>query len=451
MGGSGVIDTFLGTFTRYIDSGFGLLGGEVAFIATTLIVIDVTLAALVWSWGADDDIIARLVKKTLFVGAFAYLTSNWNNLAKIVFDSFAGLGLKASGTGFSTTDLMRPGKVAQTGLDAARPLLESISDLMGWVAFFENFIQIACLLFAWALVILAFFILAIQLFVTLIEFKLATLAGFVLIPFGLWGKSAFMAEKVLGNVMSSGIKVLVLAVIIGIGSTLFSQFTQGFGGQTPSIDDAMAVVLAALSLLGLGIFGPGIANGLVSGGPQLGAGAAVGTGLAAGGMVLAGAGAAGLAAKGGAAALSTGAAAARGGATTAGAASAAFSLGSLGQSGAAGAASGMGSIGRAAGSAAISPLRRAAASVKASFSDGVKSGFGVTGGSSTMGAVGGSSDAAADAASAIHTAKDQPDWAKRMQRSQRLSHGVQTTTHAVRSGDGHGSGSSVNLSESDRS
>ena len=49
----------------------------------------------------------------------------------------------------------------------------------------------------------------------------------------------------------------------------------------------MAIVLAALSLLGLGIFGPGIANGLVSGGPQLGAGAAVGTGLAAGGAVVA--------------------------------------------------------------------------------------------------------------------------------------------------------------------
>ena len=60
--------------------GFGLLGGEVAFIATTLIVIDVTLAALFWSWGADDDIIARLVK-TLFVGVFAYIIGNWNSLA----------------------------------------------------------------------------------------------------------------------------------------------------------------------------------------------------------------------------------------------------------------------------------------------------------------------------------------------------------------------------------
>ncbi|WP_319797783.1 P-type conjugative transfer protein TrbL [Nitrobacter sp.] len=438
MGGAGVIDNFLGTFTRYIDSGFGLLGGEVAFIATTLIVIDVTLAALFWSWSADDDIFARLVKKTLFVGVFAYLISNWNSLAKIVFDSFAGLGLKASGTGFSATDLMRPGKVAQTGLDAARPLLDSISDLMGWVAFFENFIQIACLLFAWALVILAFFILAIQLFVTLIEFKLSTLAGFVLIPFGLFGKTAFMAERVLGNVISSGIKVLVLAVIVGIGSTLFSQFTQGFGGQTPSIDDAMAIVLAALSLVGLGIFGPGIASGLVSGGPQLGAGAAVGTGLAVGGAALAAGGAVGLAAKGGAAAV-------RGGATTAGAASAAYSLGSFGHSGAAGVASGLGGVARAAGSAATSPLRRATASVKSSFSDGVKAGFGATGGTSTAGTVGGAANAASS-----QTAGARPGWAQRMRQGGHTAHAVQTAAHAVRSGDGHASSSSVNLSESDR-
>ena len=453
MGGTGVIDNFLGVFTSYIDSGFGLLGGEVAFIATTLIVIDVTLAALFWSWGADDDIIARLVKKTLFVGVFAYLIGNWNNLAQIIFDSFAGLGLKGSGTSFSAADLLRPGKVAQTGLDAGRPLLESISDMMGYWSFFENFIQIACLMFAWALVLLAFFILAVQLFVTLIEFKLTTLAGFVLIPFGLFGKTAFMAERVLGNVVSSGIKVLVLAVIIGIGSTLFSQFTAGFGGVTPTIDDAMAIVLAALSLLGLGIFGPGIASGLVSGGPQLGAGAAVGTGLAAGGMMLAGGAAAGMAAKGGAAALSGGAAAVRGGAAAAGAASAAYSIGSLGQSGAAGVASGLGGVARAAGSAAASPLKRtaskAAESAKSSFSDGARAGLGVTGGSSSQGTIGGASVAGAAPASA--PAGGPPAWAQQMHRRQALNHGTTMAAHAVRSGDSHGGGSSVNISESDRS
>jgi type IV secretion system protein TrbL len=446
MGSTGVIDQFLEVFTRYIDSGFGLLGSEVAFIATVLIVIDVTLAALFWSWRADDDIIARLVRKTLFVGVFAYLIGNWNTLARIVFESFAGLGLKASGTGFSAADLMRPGKVAQTGLDAGRPLLESISGLMGWVSFFENFIQIACLLFAWALVLLAFFILAIQLFVTLIEFKLTTLAGFVLIPFGLFGKSAFIAERVLGNVVSSGIKVLVLAVIIGIGSTLFGQFTAGFGGQNPTIDQAMAIVLAALSLLGLGIFGPGIANGLVSGGPQLGAGAAVGTGFAVGGAAVAAGAAAGLAASGGAAALSGTAAAARGGAALAGGAGAAFSAGAAGHSGTAAVASGLGGVGRAAGGVAVSPLRRAAArasdSLKTSFSAGAES---------VSGTGQPSAPAGASAAAAPPPAADGPPaWARRMKRSQAMSHGMTAAAHAVRSGDSHGGGSSINLSQGDR-
>src|ERR1700716_3521640 len=251
MGGTGVIDRFLAVFTQYIDSGFGLLQPEEAFVATTLIVIDITLAALFWSWSGDDDIIARLVKKTLFVGVFAYLIGNWNNLARIIFESFSGLGLKAAGSSLSAADFLRPGRVAQVGLDAGRPLLDSISGLMGYISFFENFIQIMVLLFAWVMVLSAFFILAIQLFVTLIEFKLTTLAGFALIPFGLFGKTAFAAERVLGNVISSGVKVLVLAVIVGIGSTLFSQFTAGFGGNQPTIEDAMSMVLAALSLLAL--------------------------------------------------------------------------------------------------------------------------------------------------------------------------------------------------------
>src|SRR5206468_10055221 len=74
MGGTGIIDQFLETFTRYIDSGFGLLGSDVGYLATTLAAVDVTLAGLFWAWGADEDILARLVRKTLFVGVFAFIT-----------------------------------------------------------------------------------------------------------------------------------------------------------------------------------------------------------------------------------------------------------------------------------------------------------------------------------------------------------------------------------------
>jgi len=285
---TGVIDRFTEVFTRYIDSGFGLLGGEVAFLASTLIVLDVTIAGLFWAWGADEDVLAHLIKKTLYVGFFAFLIGNFNGLAKIVFNSFSGLGLKVAGSGLTADQFLQPGRLAQVGIDAGRPILQAASGLLGYVSFFQNFVQIFVLLVAWFIVLVAFFILAIQLFVTLIEFKLTTLAGFVLVPFGLFGRTAFLAERVLGNVVASGVKVLVLAVIVGIGTTLFSEFTQGFGGNQPSLDDVLALVLAALALLGLGIFGPSIAAGLAAGAPQLGAGAAVGTAFAAGGLGVAG-------------------------------------------------------------------------------------------------------------------------------------------------------------------
>ncbi|GFE97591.1 hypothetical protein DmGdi_26640 [Gluconobacter sp. Gdi] len=60
----GVIDTFLNTFTTTIDSGFGLLKGNVVSLAGSLSVLDIALAGLFWAWAADEDIIQRLVKKT---------------------------------------------------------------------------------------------------------------------------------------------------------------------------------------------------------------------------------------------------------------------------------------------------------------------------------------------------------------------------------------------------
>jgi type IV secretion system protein TrbL len=417
MGGTGVIDRFLSIFTQYIDSGFGLIQGEVRWLAAVLIAIDITLAGLFWAFSSSEEVLGRLIKKTLYIGAFAFIIGNYSNLAEIIFNSFSGLGLQAGGNTISASQLLQPGRLAQVGVDAGKPILDSISGLMGFVSFFDNFIQIIILLVAWLIVVVSFFIIAIQLFVGLIEFKLSTLAGFVLVPFGLFGRTAFLAEKVLGNVFSSGVKVLVLAVIVGIGSTIFGQFTGGFNNP-PTIDDALTLILASLALLGLSIFGAGIANGLVAGGPQLGAGAAVGTGMAVAGVGVAGASVAAAGAGGVGGAIGG---AVRAGAGVAGSATAAFRTG------------GVGGIASAAGTAATSPLRRAAASVRESFNAGGRAAM--RGSASTEGATG----------------RDQPSTppalANRMRRRQAASRAASAAGHALRAGDRPIGGSSVDLSE----
>jgi len=277
MSDLGIIDRFLAVFIAYIESGFGLLDGEVAYLTASLIIIDITLAGLFWALGQDSDIIAQLIRKTLYVGFFALLLNNWSLLTTIVFESFAGLGLQASASGLDADDLFRPGFVAWTGFQAALPLLEQAGSLIGFTSFFDNIVTVLVLLLAWFVVVLGFFLLAVQLFITVLEFKLTSLAGFVLVPFALWGRTAFLAERVLGNVIGAGVKMMVLAVILGIGTTLFGDFSTALSAGEADLVQAMSLMLGALALFGLGIFGPAVAAGLTAGAPQLGAGAALGS------------------------------------------------------------------------------------------------------------------------------------------------------------------------------
>lgn len=437
-----VIDQFLATFVSYIDSGFGLLEPDVAFLTTVLIGIDITLAGLAWAMAEDKSVIPAMIKKILYVGAFALILNNFSGLAGIIFESFAGLGLKATGAAITAADLMRPGFVAATGYQAAAPLLAEVSDLLGPIAFFENFATIAVLMIAWLIVLLAFFILAIQLFMTVLEFKLTTLAGFILVPFALWNKTSFLAERVLGNVIASGIKLMVLAVIVGIGSTLFGAFTASFAGEDITLAEAASTVLGALAIFMLGIFGPGVAAGLVSGAPQLGAGAVAGSAV---GLALGGA-ATGALALGGLRMAGAGmGTAARAAAGTAGAVGTAYSLGqsTSGAAGGAGVAAGIAGVARMGGGVMAQGMRqladKATGGARAAYRAGAHKAFTATGG--TLPA------AAEQSSPAAYTA---PDWAQKLQSRQRLREVATMSAHVLRDGDRPVAGESPKLREEER-
>ncbi|GAB4089967.1 P-type conjugative transfer protein TrbL [Hydrogenophaga soli] len=453
-----VIDRFLNVFSTYIDSGFGLLHGEVAFLTATLVAIDMTLAGLYWALGhatgQGEDVMAKLLRKVLYVGAFAYIIGNFNWLASIVFRSFAGLGLTASGSTLTMATFLQPGRLAKTGIDAAAPILQQISEMAGFPEVFINIAPIVVMFLAWLIVIISFFVLAVQLFVTLIEFKLTTLAGFVLVPFALWNKTAFLAEKVLGNVVSSGIKVLVLAVIVGIGTGLFAEFQ--VTPSEPSVDHALVVMLASLAMLALGIFGPGIATGLVSGAPQLGAGAMAGAAMGAAGTAVAlGAAATGLGSAVAAGARMAPAAAkmagdgARAAASTASSARSAYRAGSAAAGGGfKGAAAGVGNVAKtgaqAVGQKAAAGMRslkeRAASAFRSDEAEPASGGTAASGQSTASEANSSASDPQQQA---------QPAWAKRLHRRQQLSHAATTAAHTLRGGDGGGSSSGPSLHSSD--
>lgn len=442
MNDLGIIDRFMDTFIRYIDSGFGILGGDVAHLTAFLIGIDITLAGLVWALDSNGSVMSKLIKKILYVGTFAFILNNFSMLADAIFGSFAGLGLNVTNNAITAGDLLRPGRLAGIGFDSAWPLIDHATEMVSFTNIASTLGPAIILIISWIIVVAAFFILAVQLFITVLEFKITTLAGFILIPFALWNKSSFLAERVLGNVISSGIKVMVLAVIVGIGSTFFGDFTNAFNGQEITLSQASSIVLAAVTLFGLGIFGPGIAAGLVSGAPQLGAGAAIGTagGIAAGGMLLgAGAAATGRAVGNGAVgAVKAGTALASGTST-------AYRLGqvSSGTTGMAGVASGIAGVAKAGAGAVAQKAGNAAKSVASSLAgnarNGTRAAWTATGGTPP-----------ANAATANPHASNQnspPAWAQTLRSEQRNRARAHMAAQAVKEGDKGGGAANPSLSE----
>ncbi|AOH84290.1 conjugal transfer protein TrbL [Sphingomonas panacis] len=427
-----IIDRFLATFITYIDAGFGLLGGDVRFLTVTLIGIDITLAGLFWALGGDDNVMGRFIKKILYVGAFAFILNSFSTLSGIIFRSFTQAGLTAGGGTLTAADLLKPGRLAGTGFSAAWPLLQQVSQLMGFTTFFDNFLTIAVLLFAWAVVIITFFILAVQMFVTIVEFKLTSLAGFILVPFSLWNRTSFLAERVLGNVVSSGIKVMVLAVIVGIGSNFFTEFTAALQGQEPDIGQAMSLMLASLTIFGLGIFGPSIASGLVAGAPQLGAGAALGTTAGAAGItMLAGGAVAGGASALGGAVLG----AVRAGTSMGSAASTAYNLGKEAAP-APTMTAGLGGVARAAGNAA---RERASSAL----------GLGEAASQGRTAAWNAFHRTSSGDPAQSHGSDGVPAWARAMRGQQTARHHRQIAMHAIQQGDRGGASATPDIKERD--
>ena len=91
------LDEFIRRFTTQIDTGFGVISGEVQTVLGTLVVISIALTAILWAIDETQNVLASLVRKVLLVGFFAWLVGSWHTLSLTVVNGFGQLGLRAAG------------------------------------------------------------------------------------------------------------------------------------------------------------------------------------------------------------------------------------------------------------------------------------------------------------------------------------------------------------------
>ena len=263
-----IINLILNQYLQTINSAFGLIQGHVVWLLNFLIIMNIVLSAMLWAL-SEDQIMVKLARKIVYIGFFVWLVQNWQSLTDTIAQSFMYLGFETGGIGFPQVYLLNPGNIAYRGFTASSPIMTEIGNLCGPIGFFKNFPQIALLTLAVLAILAAFFIVAIQAVVTILSFKLGSLAAFVLIPFGVFSKTAFIAERPLGWVVSSGVRLMVLTLVAGIGDLAFGHLQ--LNSQSITIRSALDIALGAIVLMVLAITATRLAGDLVSGGPSLGA------------------------------------------------------------------------------------------------------------------------------------------------------------------------------------
>lgn len=271
-------------FSDAVTSGFNALSGPVNGVFGLMIALVVALTGIRWALSPDRELMATAFGKVLLIGAFAYLINDWQALSETLYAGFIELGLLAGGSSLDRADFLNPGAVLNEGWGIVKALGETPAPVENPLDVAGNLVDALILGLAMIGIMLAFAVLALQIIVALLEFKIVTLGGFVLLPFGVWSKSAFLAERPLGYVVSAGLKILALAMVVSGARTIFDQLQPS---ANPDLYEALAILVASLLLAMLAIFIPNLAGALVTGGPALGAGAALAGGMAVGGSGLA--------------------------------------------------------------------------------------------------------------------------------------------------------------------
>jgi type IV secretion system protein TrbL len=275
-------NTLTATLTNFIGAfqgGYTRLQPMINGLLAALAGIDIVLVGFWWALGGGERL-TEVMKKVLFLGFWLWFTRSFQNNAKMFVDSLISAGLTAGGQAGGNNLLLDPSKIAAYGLTTT----EALSKAMGGISIThpaDALVYGIC----YVVIMAAFLIMAIQVFLAVLEYYLITAVAGVLVPWGLLPHTKFLAEKAIGAVVSAGIKLMVLAFIIAVASPVLSSMR--FTSEEIKLNELWSAVLTSSAIAFLAWHAPSLAAGLLAGSPSLGAGA-IAQNVSSGAMIVAG-------------------------------------------------------------------------------------------------------------------------------------------------------------------
>jgi type IV secretion system protein TrbL len=256
------LTTTLTHFINIFQGGYGRLQPVISGVLAALAAIDIVLFGFWVALGGSDNL-SSAIKKVLFLGFWLWFTTSFQTNASAFMHSLVKAGGIAGGNAGAEALLLDPSKIAGLGLAATAPLAESLEGItyhLGDMLVFG---------LSYIVIMLSFVVMGIQVFLAVLEYYLLVTVVAILVPFGVFAPTKFLAEKAIGAVVGAGIKLMVLALLLSALTPLLSQIR--FSGSEIKLNELWAVLGLTLTYAYLVWHVPGTIAGALAGSPSLSA------------------------------------------------------------------------------------------------------------------------------------------------------------------------------------
>lgn len=241
-----------------------------------LMSIDFVVAILLGliAFEGGPNFISLFMNKIFKYGFWMFVFLNWRKLTKMIGESFLQIGVYDRDVdGFEF--LMHPSQQITTGFNYAFDYIKFVliggkGDIIG-----DNWktdrvaLNIVLALIIGFFIFIAFFLIALNLFLTVAEFYICSALMLVFIPFALFEKTERFASQTFNLVINFGVRLMVLGALVRMGSEFFgvgSKIQEYFMFKdAPHILVSMLCMALVLAYAYLCCEAPQIASSIVSG------------------------------------------------------------------------------------------------------------------------------------------------------------------------------------------
>ena len=277
----GILTQTLNNFLTAFGAGWSNLQPAITWLTGALLGIEIVMLGLWWALGGGEQIVG-VMKKVLYLGVWMWIVQSFPALSNAFVQSLIQAGKIAGGGGGPS--LFDPSNIIDYGILTTAPLVDNINSI--GITEIVNGIVLAL---TYVGIMLAYILIAWQIFYAVLEFNLLAAVVGIFLPFGFFEPTKFLAEKAIGAIVSSGVKLMVLAFIMAVIEPTLStlSFTSAL-----NFTEIWSALLTVGAVAFLAWNAPGIASGLLAGSPSLSTGTAMQNAVVGGtGVALAGIGA----------------------------------------------------------------------------------------------------------------------------------------------------------------